>query len=161
MKKENITSSSVQTKKLGEKFAKEILKNRSKKKSFIIGLEGELGGGKTTFIQGFAKGLGIKEKILSPTFVIIKRFQLNNLTIKQFNNFYHIDCYRIERPKELLILGFKEIISNPKNIVVIEWANKIKKIMPKHTFGIKFELIDEKRRRITFRNFQLYDTIKK
>ncbi len=140
MKKENITSSPNQTKKLGEKFAKEILKNKPKKNGFVIGLEGELGGGKTTFIQGFAKGLGIKKKILSPTFVIMKKF----------NNFYHIDCYRIQKSKELLDLGFKEIISNPKNIITVEWADKIKRIMPKHTFWIKFEFVDEKKRKITF-----------
>ncbi len=143
MKKENITSDSIQTKKLGEKFAKEILEKKPKKTAFVVGLEGELGGGKTTFLQGFAKGLGIKEKILSPTFVIMKKF----------NNFYHIDCYRIEKPKELLDLGFKEITSNPKNIIVIEWADRIRKIMPKDTLWIKFDFIDEKRRRVAFRNF--------
>lgn len=143
MKKENITSGPIQTKKLGEKFAKEILEKKPKKTAFVVGLEGELGGGKTTFLQGFAKGLGIKEKILSPTFVIMKKF----------NNFYHIDCYRIEKPKELLDLGFKKITSNPKNIIVIEWADRIRKIMPKHTLWIKFDFINEKRRRITFRNF--------
>jgi len=142
MKKENITSSSVQTKKLGQKFAKEILAKKSKKKSFIIGLKGELGGGKTTFIQGFAKGLGIKEKILSPTFVIIKKF----------NNFYHIDCYRIQESKELLDLGFQEIISNPENIVAIEWADKIKEIMPKNILWIKFKFVDEKTRKITIKD---------
>jgi len=139
MKKENITSGPNQTKKLAEKFAKEILKNKSKKKSFIIGLEGELGGGKTTFIQGLAKGLGVKEKILSPTFVIMKKF----------NNFYHIDCYRTQKSKELLDLGFKEIISNPENIVVVEWAEKIKEIMPKNTIWIKFKFVNEKTRKIT------------
>ncbi len=138
MKKENITSSPAQTRKLAEKFAKEILTKKPKKKSFVIGLEGELGGGKTTFIQGFAKGLGIKEKILSPTFVIMKKF----------NNFYHFDCYRIEKSKELLGLGFKEIISNPENIIVVEWADKIKKIMPKHALWIKFKFVDEKIRKI-------------
>ncbi|MBZ9578169.1 tRNA (adenosine(37)-N6)-threonylcarbamoyltransferase complex ATPase subunit type 1 TsaE [Patescibacteria group bacterium] len=151
MKKENITSGPIQTKKLGEKFAKEILKKKSKKKAFVVGLEGELGGGKTTFLQGLAKGLGIKEKILSPTFVIMKKI----------NGFYHIDCYRVERPKELLVLGFKEIISNPKNIIVIEWADRIRKIMPKDTLWIKFDFIDRRKRKITFRNFQLCDTIKK
>ncbi|MBU2634853.1 tRNA (adenosine(37)-N6)-threonylcarbamoyltransferase complex ATPase subunit type 1 TsaE [Patescibacteria group bacterium] len=152
MKKENITSSFVQTKKLGEKFAKEILKKRVKKRAFVIGLEGKLGAGKTCFLQGFAKGLRIKEKILSPTFVIMKRFQFNNLTIKQFNNFYHIDCYRIERPKELLDLSFREITSSPKNIVAVEWADKIKRIMPKHTFWIKFKFINEKKRKITLKD---------
>ena len=142
MKKENITSSSVQTKKLGEKFAKEILTKKSKKKSFLIGLEGELGAGKTCFLQGFAKGLGIKERILSPTFVIMKKF----------NNFYHIDCYRIHKSKELLDLGFKEVISNPKNIIAVEWAEKIKEIMPKHTFWINFKFVDETIRKITIKN---------
>lgn len=141
MKKENITSSPNQTKKLGEKFAKEILKKGVKNKAFVIGLEGELGGGKTTFIQGFAKGLGIKEKILSPTFVIMKKF----------NNFYHIDCYRIQKSKELLGLDFKEIISNPKNIIAVEWAEKIKEIMPKNTIWIKFKFVDEKTRKITIK----------
>ena len=155
MKKENITSSSIQTKKLGEKFAKEILSKKSKKKSFVIGLEGELGGGKTTFIQGFAKGLGIKEKILSTTFIIYKKFKIQNPNAKsnpksKIQNFYHFDCYRIRKPKEILDLGFKEIISNPKNIVVVEWADKIKKIMPKNTLWIKFEFVDEKTRKITF-----------
>lgn len=144
MNEENITSGSIQTKKLGEKFAKEIIKKPFQKKAFIIGLEGELGGGKTTFLQGFAKGLGIKDKILSPTFVILKRFRIKH------KNFYHIDCYRIQKPKELLDLGFKEIISNPKNIVVIEWADRIRKIMPKDTIWIGFEFIDENTRKITF-----------
>lgn len=142
MKKEYITSSPGQTKSLGESFSKRILKKKLEKKAFVIGLEGELGGGKTTFLQGFAKGLGIKEKILSPTFVIIKRF----------NKFYHIDCYRLQKPKELLDLGFKEIISNPRNIVAIEWADKIKKIIPENTLWLKFEFIDEKKRKITVGN---------
>jgi len=150
MKKEYITSSSTQTKKLGQKLAKDILKKKPEETAFVIGLEGELGSGKTTFVQGFAKALGIKEKVLSPTFVIIKRFQFNNLTIKQFNNFYHLDCYRIKKPRELLDLGFKEIISNPRNIVAVEWADKIKKIMPEDVLWINFEFIDEKKRKISF-----------
>lgn len=139
--KSYITNSPFQTKKLGEKLAKEILRNKLKRRAFVIGLTGELGGGKTTFLQGFARGLGIKEKILSPTFVIMKRFK----------NFYHIDCYRLQKPEELLDLGFKEIISNPSNIVVIEWADKIKKIIPKNTIRIKFNFIDEKTRKITIK----------
>ena len=127
MKKENITSSSAQTKKLAEKFAKEIPQKGIKRRAFVIGLEGELGGGKTTFIQGFAKGLGVKEKVLSPTFVIYRKFKIQNSKF-----LYHIDCYRIRKSKELLDLGFKEIISNPKKIVANEWSGKIKKIMPRN-----------------------------
>ncbi|GAI22799.1 unnamed protein product, partial [marine sediment metagenome] len=106
--------------------------------------EGDLGGGKTTFLQGFAKGLGIKEKILSPTFIILRKFLIPK---SQFLNFFHIDCYRISRPKEILDLGFKEIISNSKNIVTIEWAERIQKILPKETIILKFEFINQKTRR--------------
>lgn len=153
MKSKYLTNSPSQTKKLGEILAKEILKIKPRrKKALVLGLEGDLGGGKTTFLKGFAKGLGIKEKILSPTFIIIRRLKINNLTMKQFSNFYHIDCYRVQNSKEILDLGFKEIISNPKNIVAIEWAERIKKILPKNTIWIKFEFIDEKTRKITGKN---------
>ena len=132
------TTSPIQTKKMGEILAKEILRAQHSKRARIIGLVGDLGGGKTTFLQGFARGLGIKEKITSPTFVIMKRFR----------NFYHIDCYRIKKPKELLDLGFKKIISDPQNIVAIEWADRIKKILPRGTIWINFEFIDSKTRKI-------------
>ena len=73
------TKSFKQTQKLGENFAKEILtlrQTQGKKTAVVLGLQGDLGCGKTTFLQGFAKGLGVKEKILSPTFVIQKRFKI-------------------------------------------------------------------------------------
>jgi len=145
MKKKHLTFSSGQTKKAGEKLAKERLKIVLRKNALVVGLEGDLGSGKTTFIQGFAKGLGIKEKILSPTFVIMKKFEIRN---SKFENFYHIDCYRLQKPKELLELGFKKIIANPQNIVAIEWADKIRKILPNKTIWISFQFIDKKIRKI-------------
>jgi tRNA threonylcarbamoyladenosine biosynthesis protein TsaE len=70
------------------------------------------------------------------------------LKTKQFSNFYHIDCYRVENEKEVLNLGFKEIVSNPKNIVAIEWADKIGKIVPKNSLKIDFKFIDKNNRKI-------------
>ena len=144
-----VAKSAQEMKKAGEFLAQEIIRTANKeqrtknskirKKAIIIGLEGELGSGKTTFIQGMAKGLEIKEKITSPTFVIMRRYGW----------FCHIDCYRLNSPQDLLDLGFKEIISQP-NIVVIEWAEKIKKILPKDTFWIKFEYLDKDKRMIAF-----------
>ena len=134
-----------QTKKIGQILAKEILKIKTNR-AFVLSLIGDLGGGKTTFLQGFAKGLGVKEKILSPSFVILKRFKIKDL---RFKNFYHIDCYRVEKPKEILDLGFKEIVSNPKNLVAIEWAERIKKILPKGTMILKFDFINQKQREIS------------
>ena len=141
------TSKASETKKLGKALAKKVQKIRNKK-ALVFGLQGDLGGGKTTFLQGFAKGLGIKQKVLSPTFLIMKRFKLKTPAIRQFSNFYHFDCYRIQKPKEVLDLGFKKIISDPKNIIAIEWAERIKKIMPKNTIWINFEFIDKNKRKI-------------
>lgn len=146
MKCHYFTNSPIQTKKLGKILAKEILKTHFQKKAFLIGLEGDLGGGKTTFLQGFARGLGIKQRILSPTFVLMKKFKIK--PSKFFQHFYHIDCYRIEKPKEILDLGFKKIISNPKNIIAIEWADRIQKILPKNTIILKFKFINKSRRKI-------------
>ncbi len=148
-----ITTNYKQTQKLGENFAKEILNLPPQKKAIILALSGNLGGGKTTFLQGFAKGLGIKEKILSPTFVIMKHFKIKrptnySLQTTHYSDFYHIDCYRLEKSRDILELGWKEIISNPKNIVAVEWPEHIKKILPKSTIFIDFKFIDENTRTI-------------
>ncbi len=101
-----------------------------------MALKGDLGSGKTTFTQGFLRGLGIRGKAQSPTFVIFKRFALRDLP---FTNVYHFDCYRIKKADELKILGIKEILENPKNIVLIEWPERIKKILPKNIWKIEFK----------------------
>ena len=151
-----ITRNPSQTKKLARTFGQKILKTKRMKKAIVIALVGDLGGGKTTFLQGFAKGIKVKEKILSPTFVILKKFKIPKVKSQKSKVkgqwFYHIDCYRIKKPKELMDLGFKEIISNPKNIVAIEWAEKIKKILPKNTIWIKFEFKNKKTRKISYRS---------
>lgn len=151
MKNEYTTNSSSQTKKLAEILAKKIIKNALKKKNAqIIGLEGNLGGGKTTFLQGFARGLGIQEKILSPTFVLMKKFKILTTNYQlQYTNFYHIDCYRVKKAREILDLDFKKIVSNPKNIIAVEWANRIRRIMPKDTIWIKFMFAKKNKRKIT------------
>ncbi|GAI08671.1 unnamed protein product [marine sediment metagenome] len=167
---EYLTSNPSETKKIGEKLAKKILHfgkpskpgqaqyraRRMRDSAFVLGLVGELGGGKTTFLQGFAKGLGIKEKILSPSFVIMKRFDIKHKTPTPFKAFYHIDCYRIEKVKEILNLDFKEIISNPQNIVAIEWADRLWKILPKDTLVLEFEFKNRSKRKVKIRNIPLW-----
>lgn len=140
-----LTASPAQTQKIGKELAKNILRSKRRRIAAVLGIVGDLGGGKTTFLQGFAKGLGIKQKVLSPTFVIMKRFKIKDLG---FNNFYHLDCYRIQKPREILDLDFKKIISNPKNIVAVEWADRIRKIMPKGTIWLDFKFVDSKTRKI-------------
>src|SRR4030043_1323784 len=115
-----VSNSPGKTKKIGNILAKEILEGFPRGKAVVLGLTGDLGGGKTTFLQGFALGLGVKEKVLSPTFIIFRKNRIGENPV--FRNFFHFDCYRIGKPKEVLPLGFKDIISDPKNIVAIEWS---------------------------------------
>lgn len=152
MKKNFLTTTPWQTKKLGEILAKEVLKTESQKRALVISLEGDLGGGKTTFLQGFAKGLGIKEKILSPTFIIMRKSKIPKKNIGDtYVNFYHVDCYRIKKPKEILDLGFKGIVSGFRNIVAIEWADRVREIIPKRAIWLNFEFVNKNKRKIVIR----------
>lgn len=145
MKKKYITKTSSETKKIGEFLAKKILRLK-KNKPILIALVGNLGGGKTTFLKGFAKGLHIKEEILSPTFIIYRRNKIPKS--KLFKNFYHFDLYRIKNYKDLDFLNFKNIISTPGNIVALEWADVIYKELPPETIFINFGLTSKKEREI-------------
>jgi tRNA threonylcarbamoyladenosine biosynthesis protein TsaE len=135
------TKNEKETQKLAQILAKEILNTPKKmKNALVFGLEGNLGAGKTTFIQAFAKETGVKRRLTSPTFVLMKKY----------NNLYHLDCYRIKDSQDVLAMDFKEIIANPKNIVLIEWAEKIRKILPKNKIWIKFKILGRKERIIIF-----------
>ncbi|MEK7149664.1 MAG: tRNA (adenosine(37)-N6)-threonylcarbamoyltransferase complex ATPase subunit type 1 TsaE [Patescibacteria group bacterium] len=129
-------TSSIQTKKIAKLLAQEIIKQKLFKNALVIILKGNLGAGKTTFVQGFLRGLGVRKKITSPTFVIQKNYKLRTTT---YNKAIHIDCYRIRNAKEISELGFKEIISDPKNIILIEWPERISKILPKQKIQINFK----------------------
>jgi len=130
-----LSSSSEETKRLGEKLAKKIFKSYPGKTAKIVALTGELGSGKTTFVQGFFRGLGIRKRATSPTFVIFRRFTFH---VSGFKNLYHVDAYRIKKPKELNALGFGDILKNPQNIVLVEWAEKIKRILLRNALWLKF-----------------------
>ncbi len=133
------TFSSASTKAVARKLARQITNPKFQipngKGAFVIALNGELGSGKTTFVQGFVLGLGIKKRATSPTFIIFRRFAISH---SQFANLYHVDAYRIKNPKDLATLEFDAILSNPKNIILIEWAENIKKILPKNTLWVRF-----------------------
>lgn len=126
------TNSEKETKALAKKLAR-------KRHGNIIALTGELGAGKTVFAQGFAKGLGVTEKIISPTFILIRQYPISKKTL------YHVDLYRVENFQGL---GLKEIFENPNNIVLIEWAEKIKDL-PKNTKKITIEKLEGDKRLIT------------
>jgi tRNA threonylcarbamoyladenosine biosynthesis protein TsaE len=151
MKKNNFidksfnVNSSEETQKLSFDFAK-ILEEGD-----TVCLYGDLGFGKTTFTQGLARGLGIENRIISPTFVIMRSYEIKNNESKIIN-FYHIDLYRIETEEDVDGLGIEEIINNKNNITVIEWAEKLKKYLPKKRIDIEFFYEKDSVRKIVFRS---------
>lgn len=110
----------------------------------VFALTGDLGSGKTTFVQGFAEGLGISSRIISPTFILVRKYGLTG------KSFYHIDLYRLEDDVEGEVknLGINDVWEKKENIVVIEWAEKIRNVIPKSASWIKFENLGENKRRI-------------
>ncbi len=143
-----ISKSAQQTKKIGERLAKNCFGG------CIIGLVGDLGGGKTTFTQGIAKGLGISQQITSPTFVLLKKYKVKSTKYKdELLRFYHIDLYRINVPSDVYSFGFDEALKDEGSIVVIEWVEKVIDILPEEKLIIKFDFISENERRIVFKPF--------
>ncbi|MFZ2149953.1 MAG: tRNA (adenosine(37)-N6)-threonylcarbamoyltransferase complex ATPase subunit type 1 TsaE [Minisyncoccia bacterium] len=123
------TKNPKETAEVARVFINELLKNKKTGKgALVIGLSGELGAGKTTFTKTVAHHLGVKGKISSPTFVIIKKYPLKK--VDRYKFLFHLDAYRLKNAKELLELGWEEIIHNRENIVFIEWPENVKQAMP-------------------------------
>ena len=132
-----------------DKFASEFVENIKPKGSgaVIIGLYGDLGSGKTTFVQCVASHLGITKTVTSPTFVIEKIYKLEG---KEFNHMVHIDAYRLENGNELKSLGFEEISKDPGNIIFVEWPERVRDIMPQDKKDLSFTFVDESTRVIEY-----------
>jgi len=130
-----VTASPAATQKIASDIAKEFARTPSDH-ARVIALSGNLGAGKTTFTQGFAKALGIMRPVQSPTFVIMKIYELNK---KYLKHLVHIDAYRIETVEELEHLGFLKLLEDKDAVILIEWADRIKKILPEDTMWLYFE----------------------
>lgn len=136
------------TRNLAELFAEELLKTKPKKYALVVGLRGELGTGKTTFIKSFLRALGVKERVASPTFIFFRRYRAR---LKHYENIWHFDVYRLNSPKGVREIGLREAISHDKNLVIVEWADKIKGILPKGTIWVEFKHgVKSNERHITF-----------
>jgi len=105
------------------------------KKALVIALRGDLGAGKTTFTQGFFRGLGIKRNPISPTFVIMRRYAVRSAG---FRNVYHFDAYRLKKAEDMEVLEFGKILMDPKNIILVEWPEKIQGALPRETVRLDF-----------------------
>lgn len=131
-----ITSKSTyQTKSLGKDFST-ILKKRD-----IVLLEGQLGGGKTTFVKGLAKGLGYKGKVLSPSYTLVRRYKINKIVIN------HIDLYRLDK-RSLNSIDMEEYLYNENSISIVEWGQKLEPYLDKYLI-VKFSFLDMEKRKLS------------
>ena len=137
-----------------DKVAQDFLNKLSPKddSATIVGLFGDLGSGKTTFTQALAKHLNVSEVVTSPTFVIEKIYLLNRSESfpPVFERLIHIDAYRLDSGKELLSLQFAEIQKDPKNLILIEWPERVVDILPADLIKINFKFVSENEREILF-----------
>jgi len=149
------TENSSQIKKIAYEIAKKVLKTlavRTDPRALIVSLEGNLGSGKTTFVQGFARGLGIRQKVSSPTFVVLKRYAIPMRRKRGRTPFspslYHIDCYRLRNAREFAGLDFTSIMREPGAVALIEWGDRMRRALPKHALHIRFRHAKKNSRRI-------------
>ncbi|OGF25464.1 tRNA (adenosine(37)-N6)-threonylcarbamoyltransferase complex ATPase subunit type 1 TsaE [Candidatus Falkowbacteria bacterium RIFOXYB2_FULL_34_18] len=141
MNKKIITKSEKETFDFSKKYAKNLRGGE------IIGLLGNLGAGKTVFTKGLARGLGITHNISSPTFVIMKVYPVK---IKSIKRLCHIDAYRLTGENDLAAIGAQEYFGDKNTITIIEWPEKIKKILPEKTKFIEIEHLNENERVVKY-----------
>lgn len=111
----------------------------------VIAMKGDLGTGKTTFSQAFGKGLGIKDDIGSPTFKLVSEYNGKDFRL------YHIDCYRLENDKDFFNIGGEDYLDPTDGITIIEWADKLEKVLPMNCIHMEFKRIkDEPEKRELF-----------
>ena len=178
----------VATRKAGEILGELLREQPAGRRAFVLALEGELGAGKTTFIRGLAKGLGIRENITSPSFLIARRYRFSSLRGAEHSKslsarrrgnltgllrgvypepsrgarndgeervIWHFDFYRFNRVvtrRDLALLNFPEILQDPRNIVAIEWAERVEGFLPREKLTLRFNVISPTRRRIAMGN---------
>jgi tRNA threonylcarbamoyladenosine biosynthesis protein TsaE len=130
-----ISHSEVQTRRLGARLA-ELFEGGE-----IIALQGELGAGKTRWVQGVGQGLRVDQHITSPTFTLVSEYP-GRLTL------YHIDLYRINQAAEALAFGLEDYLYGD-GVCLIEWAERIAEVLPPDRLWITFHYLDNTKRRIT------------
>jgi tRNA threonylcarbamoyladenosine biosynthesis protein TsaE len=141
------TNNREETLNLAKEYLGEMRKNKGSDATVLL-LEGNLGSGKTTFTQGLAQALHINDRVTSPTFIIEKIYKLEG--DPDFDRLIHIDAYRLESSDEARHLGITELFNDPKNLVVLEWPEKIKEALPAFAKKITFTFISENEREITY-----------
>ena len=104
-----------------------------------------LGAGKTTLVQGMAAALGIQKQVISPTFILIREYELVH---QPWQRLYHVDLYRLEEAGEMKSMELEELWDDPKNLVVIEWAEKAGMALPEPRLEVRMKYQDEHTREV-------------
>ena len=118
--------SAEETQKFASEFSKTI------EMGSIISLNGDLGAGKTTFAQGFAQGMGIKQHVGSPTFKLVSEYSGEKMKL------FHVDCYRLSGMEDFLNMGGENLLLPQDGICLFEWASIIEGVLPDNTIIIDF-----------------------
>lgn len=108
----------------------------------VVVLSGGLGAGKTTFVQGIAKALGVEETITSPTFVLEKIYKLDE---QKFTHLVHVDAYRLKGAHELELLAWNELLQDNGNLIMLEWPERVVEAIPADAIRIKFDIANDER----------------
>lgn len=130
----SVTKSAAETMAFGERYAKTLSAGD------VVLLDGEMGAGKTVFCKGVAKGLGIDDEILSPTYAYMNDY---------YGRLYHFDCYRLSDGGQAEALGLTDYFY-ADGICLIEWAQNIASVLPATVKRVKIEKISEGERRISY-----------
>ncbi|MBI5126302.1 MAG: tRNA (adenosine(37)-N6)-threonylcarbamoyltransferase complex ATPase subunit type 1 TsaE [Candidatus Taylorbacteria bacterium] len=146
-----ISHTVAETESLASFFISKLVARPPTAVATVLGLNGDLGSGKTAFTKGIAQALHVQELVTSPTFVIEKIYQLDN---SRFANLIHIDAYRLDKGEDLVRLGWDAIIKDPKNLIIVEWPQNVKDIMPANTIDIVFTFVDPATRGIEIKEIQ-------
>lgn len=152
------TKSESETRRVAAKFAKSL------KGGEVVALYGDLGAGKTVWVKGMAKGLGIRERVLSPTFVFLQCHSLKQSRIKnprtrtssvqgrqelRIKQLCHVDAYRLKSAQEFLSIGIEDYLGEPDTVTVIEWAEKAEELLRgKKVIRINFEFGKKEEERV-------------
>ncbi len=142
-----ITKSAEETREIASQLANKLMNSGKSRNAKVIALEGELGAGKTTFVKAFLSKFGVKDKVTSPTFVLLKKYPTRSEY--KFKSLIHVDAYRLRDHRELEAIGLKDMMSDPENIILIEWAERVQPILPPNTITVHIDHIDKDERKVS------------
>ncbi|MCC6934385.1 MAG: tRNA (adenosine(37)-N6)-threonylcarbamoyltransferase complex ATPase subunit type 1 TsaE [Candidatus Yanofskybacteria bacterium] len=129
-----VSQSPEDTAAIAARLAERVRASLPRTEAIVIALIGDLGAGKTTFTQGFASALGIRQQPKSPTFLLAKEYSVPGTPY----SLWHLDCYRLTGRQDLITLDLHHIFEQPNNIVLVEWPEKIGEGLPRDTIEVRF-----------------------